>query len=63
MVLPPLNIEPGLASKLFVGLRNHLYTSIHDHVVGHPKGVVQYTPKSPSVQPGSCFPRNSRFPQ
>lgn len=39
------------------------HTSIHDHVVGHPKDLVQYAPELPSVQAGSCFPTDGRLPQ
>lgn len=42
---------------------NRQNTSIHDHVVGHPKDVVQYAPELPSVQAVSCSSRDCRLPK
>ncbi len=49
------------SKKILIGNRQN--TSIHDHVVGHPEDVVQYAPELPSVQAGSCSPRDRLLPQ
>lgn len=46
-----------------ISISNRQNTSIHDHVVGHTEDVVQDAPELPSVQAGSCSPRDSLLPQ
>lgn len=60
------SIKVPLANVFFFFLyrsSNRQNTSIHDHVVGHPKDVVQYAPELPSVQAVSCSSRDGRLPK